>query len=307
MSIRATNFVRRLRGLSPGLKSVAFVLADHDNHKGGGAYPSMATVAEEAGYAFRQNASSAVQELADRKVIKGRQSGGGRPTTWYFNYDLVGCGPDIILVPVNRSRRAAVNCSPETAVKDDQPQSPDLPTAVEKAANCSPVTAGRVLEGVEGGRLLKQFPQDQQGANLHEPGPSRSQVERAIRKTASRVNPSTNGDQRKHLHSAIFHKKVGAAFFDATNAKMKRDDCIREAVSEAALSLTVNRSVELKGLNHNELAMRAWERIQSGKGFEALLLVNDVKHVVSAVSHCITDAALEFMQKRTELKMDGKI
>ena len=75
VSIRATNFVRRLRGLSPGLKSVAFVLADHDNHKGGGAYPSMATVAEEAGYAFRQNASSAVQELADRKVIKGRQSG----------------------------------------------------------------------------------------------------------------------------------------------------------------------------------------------------------------------------------------
>jgi hypothetical protein len=67
MSVRATNFVRRLRGLTPSLKTVAFVLADHDDHRGGGSYPSMLTVAQESGFAFRQNASDAVQVLAKKK------------------------------------------------------------------------------------------------------------------------------------------------------------------------------------------------------------------------------------------------
>ncbi len=64
MSIKATNFVRRLRGLDPIEKAVAFVLADHDDHKGAGSFPSNETVSEEAALASRQSASRVIQRLA---------------------------------------------------------------------------------------------------------------------------------------------------------------------------------------------------------------------------------------------------
>jgi hypothetical protein len=69
MSVRATNFVRRLRGLSPEEKAVAFVLADHDNHKGDGAYPSMKTVAQEAGLKNRETASRIAKRLGAEKIF----------------------------------------------------------------------------------------------------------------------------------------------------------------------------------------------------------------------------------------------
>lgn len=138
MSIRATNHVRRLRGLTPSEKAVAFILADHDDHKGGGSYPSVATVAEEAGFAFRQNASDIVQALADKNVIvTDEPSKGGRPTRWYFNYDLTGCAQSIHLAPINRSRMAAVNRSPATAVQNGEPQSDAVSTAVGQHPNRS--------------------------------------------------------------------------------------------------------------------------------------------------------------------------
>lgn len=118
MSIRATNFVRRLRGLDPSEKAVAFVLADHEDHKTGETYPGMETVAEEAGFAFRQNASDTVQKLAKYRVIlTDKPSKGGKPTVWRFNYTLSAVPEKITLASVrNRSPRAAVHRSPRAAV-----------------------------------------------------------------------------------------------------------------------------------------------------------------------------------------------
>jgi hypothetical protein len=41
--------------------------------------------------------------------------------------------------------------------------------------------------------------------------------------------------QRAHLESGIFRKKIAAAYFDATRAGMKPDECIREAITAGAL------------------------------------------------------------------------
>jgi hypothetical protein len=90
MSIRATNFVRRLRGLSPVEKAVAFVIGDHDDHKGGGAYPSMATVADEAGLKNRETASRATTRLVEKKVLIPQEED-GKPTLYRFNYTLQTC------------------------------------------------------------------------------------------------------------------------------------------------------------------------------------------------------------------------
>ena len=89
MSIRATNFVRHLRGLSTTEKAVAFVLADHDSHKGNGSFPSMSTVAMEAGLENRESASRITKRLVDRKILlSDNPSGGRKPTVYRFNFGL---------------------------------------------------------------------------------------------------------------------------------------------------------------------------------------------------------------------------
>jgi helix-turn-helix protein len=138
MSVKATNFVRRIRGLSPGEKCVAFVLADHADHKGGGSFASMTTVAEEAGLAHRQNASEYVQSLENKGIIFTREkSKGGKPTIWHFNYDLEDSA-SVRIDPLNRSPQVAVHRSPQVAV-----------TAVELAPNCSPSGTSTAVQTAE--------------------------------------------------------------------------------------------------------------------------------------------------------------
>ena len=85
MSIRATNFVRGLRGLTPSEKLVAFVLADFANKdESKGSFPKMRLVAEACGFEHRQTASDNVQRLAEKKIILGKQSRGKMPTRWRF-------------------------------------------------------------------------------------------------------------------------------------------------------------------------------------------------------------------------------
>jgi hypothetical protein len=94
MSVRATNFVRRLRGLSPEEKAVAFVLADHDSHKGDGSYPSMKTVAMEAGLKNRETASRITKRLVQKKIFLSDEPSKreqGRPTVYRLNYSLETC------------------------------------------------------------------------------------------------------------------------------------------------------------------------------------------------------------------------
>jgi hypothetical protein len=159
-------------------------------------------------------------------------------------------------------------------------------------------------EGEGEGCSLMQFPQDQQEAKLQEPVPTRSQVEKAIGKTAKRLDPASNRneDQRAHLESGIYRKKIGDAYFDATRAGMTPDECVREAITAGALTLAGNRSVELKGLRHEELAEHVWERLR--KNLSALHALKSFEiqsgQVVAVVTRNLTDVALEFWERRSD-------
>jgi hypothetical protein len=158
MSIRATNFVRRLRGISPEEKVVGFVLADHDDHKGSGTRPSMTTVAEESGIKNRETASRITARLADSKVIYSpHQSKGGKPTVYFFNYDLANCDSRITVA------------EPRTVTPRSRLQFPDrdsipakgAPTVTQKRFNRDSGVTGRVVKGSDDdGRGKSSSPQD---------------------------------------------------------------------------------------------------------------------------------------------------
>ena len=138
MSVRATSFVRRLRGLDATEKAVAFVYADHANHDTGDTYPAMDTVADEAGLADRATASRATKRLAEfRVILTDNPSKGGKPTVWRFNYGLQGCPSTITLAPFNR-----VPKSQSTVTKSHSPQpsnhDPRKPNCDPKQPNCDP-------------------------------------------------------------------------------------------------------------------------------------------------------------------------
>jgi hypothetical protein len=90
MSIKATTFVRRLRGLTMAEKAIAFVLADHEHHKTGRIFPSMSTVAREAGAENRETASRITKRLVEKKVFLPEEQT-GKPTVYRVNYALPTC------------------------------------------------------------------------------------------------------------------------------------------------------------------------------------------------------------------------
>lgn len=149
----------------------------------------------------------------------------------------------------------------------------------------------------EQGCSLMRF-QEQEHSKRQEPGPTRSQVQKAIGRTAKRIDPASNRneDPRAHLESGIYRKRVGDAYFDATMAGMTPDECVRDAITAGALTLAGNRSVELKGLRHEELAEHVWERLRNN--IQALHGVEDFdtrsQQVVAVVTRSVTDAAMEF-------------
>jgi hypothetical protein len=150
------------------------------------------------------------------------------------------------------------------------------------------------------GASLMQLSQDHAGTKRQEPVPMRSQIDKAIGKIADKMKPSSaTSGQRAHLEAGIFRKKIEAAYFDATRAKMKPDDCIREAIEAGALSLVTNRSVELRGLDRKDLSGNAWERIRNGIAalHEIKSFDQRSKHVVAVVTHCLTSIAMESWER----------
>jgi hypothetical protein len=123
VSIRATNFVRRIRGLNSGQKSVAYTLADHEHHKTGDINPSMETVAHESGYAHRRNANEIVVQLVAYKILICRRESKGRvPALYNLNYDLENCDSPVTVAPI-RSRGTAVTTAAKGLQLDsNQPQ-----------------------------------------------------------------------------------------------------------------------------------------------------------------------------------------
>lgn len=87
MTVEGTTFERSLVGLWPVEKCGAFILGDHDRYRGGGAWPSGATVAAQASLRDSSSASLIVKRLLDfngdmyQEASKGR-----RPTVDHFNF-----------------------------------------------------------------------------------------------------------------------------------------------------------------------------------------------------------------------------
>jgi hypothetical protein len=110
--------------------------------------------------------------------------------------------------------------------------------------------------------------------------------------------------QRAHLQAGIFRKKIGAAYFDASQAGMNPSACLREAITEGALTLLYNRSVELRGLSHHELVTTVWEQIRPNAAVLCGVRGRDggrdalIRHVTAVVTRSLADAALEFWKRR---------
>jgi hypothetical protein len=144
MSFRATKFVRQLRGLSAVEKAVAFVVADHDNHKGGGAHPSMATIAEESGIENRETASRIMARLVAYKVIQAPQPSRGRkPTVYFFNFEIANCDSPVTVADPRTVTRESQLPFPN---RDSEPVENAPTVTLEGSNRDSPVT-GRVLKG----------------------------------------------------------------------------------------------------------------------------------------------------------------
>jgi hypothetical protein len=300
VSIRATNFVRHLRGLSSSEKAVAFVHADHarldpDAHNrlvSGVTYASMSTVAEEAGLKNRESASRITKRLLEKRVLVAEAERPGVPTVYRLNLDPNTCDCTVTGQAKN----------PVTARSHRVPPTRDSvapkPVTPEKQTCDSPVTQ-RVEELREGVCSLMQSSQDQQ--KQQEPVPFSFQIKNAIGKAAKLVGACANDDQRKHLEDGIFRKKIDAAYFDANRARMKPNDCVREALKAGVVSLMSNRSVELRGLRDKDLEANAWERLRPG--LDALREVKDSRHVIHAVTNCLTSVAFEFWQRQNDARV----
>jgi hypothetical protein len=148
MSVQATNFVRRLRGLDITEKAVAMILADHDSYKGLGSFPAMSTLAAESGIRNRQTASDVVRRLLSKGVItteKVSRGGRGKTTVYRFNYSLINCNSGVTVF--------ADNCNSPIAVLTDS----NAETATPESINCKS----------EGPKLQPKDPETATG-ELHE-------------------------------------------------------------------------------------------------------------------------------------------
>lgn len=91
MNIKAFNFVRSLRGLSPQEKSVAAMIASHADYQNCECHASMTTLAAESGLKNRETASRISKRLeTDYGIIKavGGHSGGRMPTVYTFTMEV---------------------------------------------------------------------------------------------------------------------------------------------------------------------------------------------------------------------------
>lgn len=132
--------------------------------------------------------------------------------------------------------------------------------------------------------------------------PSPSEVQKAIGKTAKQLHPngSKGGGLRAHIEAGIFRKKIADVYHDATHGGIAPTECILQAVHEGALSLMTNRSVELKGLTHQQIGELAWAKIAPGA--ETINLLQNFearsKQVVATATRCVAEAAMEFLARK---------
>jgi hypothetical protein len=149
-----------------------------------------------------------------------------------------------------------------------------------------------------------QLSQVQKDSTEQELVPNPFQFNKAFEKAVQRLDPALtrNGDQRAHLEAGIFQKKIEDAYFDATEARMEPNECVRDAIREGARSMLNNRGAELRGMTEEDLVSAAWERIRNG--VESLHCVSNFKtrsqHVVAVCTRIVTDLAYEFWRTQAD-------
>jgi len=170
VSYHITQFVLALTGLTPAEKSVLHSLAYHADKDGGNAYPSMTTIALEAGLSCRQTAQRIVWRMEKKGVIFAESNKrGGRRVTTRYRFNLEYCNP-------GESATLDVAVS-ETAT-------PEVAVSAEESATLNPESATlgvarKVLKGpkkrcdtptASAQRAFREFqtvlPTDQEAFNL---------------------------------------------------------------------------------------------------------------------------------------------
>lgn len=281
VSIRATNFVRRLRGLSPEEKAVAFVLADHDNHKGEGSYPSMTTVAIEAGLKNRETASRITKRLAQKKIFVSDEPSKreqGVPTVYRPNYALETCDSPVTggfpqtcdsLVTAPLSKPVTVNCEPVTL----------------KTQTCdSPVT--QRVEGLRRAEAVREENSAQHPISFTEVPAKKNH------RTPGWVRTELSQD----LYRGIHHKKIANAFFDARHLSPREQlaECVRAAVT----GLVLARVARLKQLNASEIEKRAFQELLGG--LDALGAIADFEVRRQQTTRAVTRVVVEQCERMLE-------
>jgi Helix-turn-helix domain len=113
MSYTVTKFVLDLAGLTPSEKAVAHSLAYHAHADGAESYPSMNTIATEAGLSDRRAAQRVVRRLERKGLIVAETSkSGGRYKATHYRFDLGYSGPTVALYQTVTATPVARNSDP---------------------------------------------------------------------------------------------------------------------------------------------------------------------------------------------------
>jgi len=158
MSYKIANFIASLRSLTPSEKAVAFVIANHAGHDGRNAYPSMSTVAKEAGLKHRQSASKIVQRLLEKPteeeagllVLESEGTGRGNTNRYRINLEFSDSKPPAQEeIKCNRGAALSGGTKCNSGFAKCNPDSPESATLDTESAT------GDCTKGLKGKRERK--------------------------------------------------------------------------------------------------------------------------------------------------------
>jgi Helix-turn-helix domain len=158
MSYKIANFIASLRSLTPSEKAVAFVIANHAGHDGRNAYPSMSTVAKEAGLKHRQSASKIVQRLLEKPteeeagllVLESEGTGRGNTNRYRVNLEFSDSKPPAQEeIKCNRGAALSGGTKCNSGFAKCNPDSPESATLDTESAT------GDCTKGLKGKRERK--------------------------------------------------------------------------------------------------------------------------------------------------------
>jgi hypothetical protein len=177
MSYQTTKFVLERDDLSPSEKAVAHSLAYHADKDGCNSYPSMDTIAREAGFKYRQGAQRVVRRLEKKGLIVAETAKtGGSGVTTIYRFNLKYCIPTDALSNPQTASVGLPNC-----IRAD---SQEKETASVQLRNCIRGNARKVRKVLREekskrkGEMQSQTPLSNSNVTAHGQGKDRPLNER---------------------------------------------------------------------------------------------------------------------------------